>query len=107
MIAMELANDVGKGILKALTDEPATASQLSDSLGIPLPTVMFHLSRLETAGIVETKTGLGKRLREVKYYYVPSTEIVFKIGGSESDDSDDEGDEPDASVLDAGGDDNE
>ena len=96
LIAMELANDVGKGILKALTEEPATASQIARSLGIPLPTVMFHLSRLEVSGIVETKTGFGKQLREVKYYYVPANEIVFRIGGSKTEEKSDEPDNSEA-----------
>jgi predicted transcriptional regulator len=81
LIALEIANEVGRGILKELAEESKTASQLSGSLGIPLPTVLYHLSRLESAGIIQPRKALGKRLREVKYYSVPSTEIVFKIGG--------------------------
>ena len=81
IMALELANEVGKGILKELLRAPRTASQLSEAMGIPLPTVLFHLSRLETTGIVRSKRALGKRLREVKLYSVPSTEIVFRIGG--------------------------
>lgn len=81
LVALELANDVGRELLKHISKEAYTASQLSDKLNIPLPTVLFHLTRLETAGVVECKKALGKRLREVKYYMVPSSEIVFKIGG--------------------------
>ena len=84
LIALEIANEVGRGILKELADDPKTASQLADSLGIPLPTVLYHLSRLESAGIIQSRKALGKRLREVKVYHVPSTEIVFKIGGNEN-----------------------
>ena len=85
LIALELANEVGRGILKKLSDEPGTASQLSESLGIPLPTVLFHIQRLESAGIVQSRKMLGKRLREVKQYSVPSTEIVIKIGGEKNE----------------------
>lgn len=81
LIALEIANEVGRAILKSLSSEPQTASQLSKALGIPLPTILFHMSRLEEAGIVESRKALGKRLREVKVYSVPSTEIVFKLGG--------------------------
>jgi len=84
LFALEIANEVGKGILKELLLEPKTASQLSAKVGIPLPTVLFHLQRLESSGIVQSKKALGKRLREVKVYSVPSDEIVIKIGGEEN-----------------------
>ncbi len=81
MIALEIANEVGRAILKSLSEESKTASQLSACLEIPLPTILFHMSRLEESGIVESKRALGKRLREVKVYSVASTQIVFNIGG--------------------------
>lgn len=79
MIALEIANEVGRAILKSLAEDPKTASQLSGSLEIPLPTILFHISRLEESGIVDSKKALGKRLREVKVYSVTSTEITFKL----------------------------
>jgi predicted ArsR family transcriptional regulator len=85
LVALELANDIGKGILKTLITSSRTASQLSESLDIPLPTVLFHLQRLESAGLIRSKKALGKRLREVKVYSVPSTEIVIDLGGKEDD----------------------
>ena len=85
LIALEIANEVGRGILKELSKVDKTASQLAESLEIPLPTVLYHLSRLESAGIIQSRKALGKRLREVKVYSVPSTEIVFKIGGNENE----------------------
>ena len=85
LVALELANKIGREIMKALSAAPKTPSQLANAMGIPLPTVLFHLARLETAGVVECRRGLGKRLREVKYYKVSSQEIVFKIGGEKNE----------------------
>jgi predicted transcriptional regulator len=81
MIALEIANEVGRAMLKSLSAEPKTASQMSRELSIPLPTILFHIARLEEAGIVKSRKALGKRLREVKVYSVSSTDIVFRIGG--------------------------
>lgn len=81
LVALEIANEVGRAILKSLSDEPKTATQISKALGIPLPTILFHISRLEEAGIVNSRKALGKRLREVKIYAMASTDIVFRIGG--------------------------
>jgi predicted transcriptional regulator len=85
LLALEIANEVGKGILKELSKEPKTATRLSESLGIPLPTVLYHLSRLESAGVIQSRRALGKRLREVKVYTVPSAQIVIRIGGEDNE----------------------
>ena len=83
LLALELANEVGKGIIGRLIVTGMTASQLSEAMEIPLSTVLFHVQRLEEAGLVVSKKALGKRLREVKVYSVPTDEIVIKIGGNE------------------------
>ena len=95
LIALELATEVGRGILKELVASPHTASQLSDIMDIPLPTTLFHLQRLESAGLIQSKKALGKRLREVKMYSVPSTKIVIDLGGNNNTSGDIE---PDGSV---------
>ena len=84
LIALELANEVGRGILRELIASPHTASQLSEIMEIPLPTTLFHLQRLESAGLIQSKKALGKRLREVKLYSVPSAEIVIDLGGNKN-----------------------
>lgn len=83
MVALEIANEAGRAILKCLSAGPKTASQVSSELSIPLPTILFHISRLEEAGIVVSVKKLGKRLREVKLYSLSSTDIVFRIGGGQ------------------------
>ena len=85
LIALELATEVGRGILRELIATPHTASQLSEIMEIPLPTILFHLQRLESAGLIQSKKALGKRLREVKLYSVPSAEIVIDLGGTTND----------------------
>jgi predicted ArsR family transcriptional regulator len=84
LVALEIANEVGRAILKSISALPKTATQMSKDLRIPLPTILFHLSRLEESGIVVSKKALGKRLREVKVYSVSSTDIVFSIGGEKN-----------------------
>ena len=95
LIALELANEVGRGILRELIATPHTASQLSEIMEIPLPTTLFHLQRLESAGLIQSKKALGKRLREVKLYSVPSAEIVIDLGGNSSGNADDRSHDPD------------
>ena len=79
--ALELTSEVGGGIMKLVSEQSRTAGQLSRVLQIPIPTVLYYLSRLETIGLVDYFKGTGKRLREVKYYRASSSTITFRIGG--------------------------
>jgi DNA-binding transcriptional ArsR family regulator len=79
MVALELANEVGRGIITLVFKKPSTATMISEELKIPLPTVIYHLARLETAGVVKTSHGYGKRWRDVKYYQGSFSKITFEI----------------------------
>ncbi|MBS7627718.1 winged helix-turn-helix transcriptional regulator, partial [Candidatus Bathyarchaeota archaeon] len=83
LVALELANEVGRNIMGLLSKKPYTASQISRELGLPISTVLYHLTRLEISGILETFPSHGKRLREVRYYSARSSRIVFNIKGGE------------------------
>jgi DNA-binding transcriptional ArsR family regulator len=85
LVALELANEVGRAIMDLVSKKPYTATQLSEKLKLPISTVLFHLARLETVGLVDTWRGYGKRSRDVKYYRVRSSKIVFKIIGGEKE----------------------
>ncbi|MCW4021220.1 MAG: winged helix-turn-helix domain-containing protein, partial [Candidatus Bathyarchaeota archaeon] len=83
LVALELANEVGRAIMKLVSKKPYSATQISKKLGLPISTVMFHLARLETVDLVTVARGYGKRLRDVKYYRARSSKIVFDFGGGE------------------------
>jgi len=83
LIALELANEVGREIMKIISEKPYTATQISEKLKIPISTVLYHLARLETVGVVKTYRGYGKRLRDVKYYRASSSKITFEVKGGE------------------------
>lgn len=85
LVALELANDVGRNIMRLLSKKPHTASQISRELGLPISTVLYHLTRLEVSGVLETFPSHGKRLREVRYYRARSSRIVFNIKGGEEE----------------------
>lgn len=86
LVALELANEVGRAIMSLITKKSYTATQISNKLQLPISTVLFHLARLETVGLVDTAKGYGKRLRDVKYYRVHSSKIIFRFEGGEKED---------------------
>ncbi len=79
LVALELANEVGRGIITLISKKPYSATELSEELEIPLPTIIYHLTRLETAGVVKTSHGYGKRWRDVKYYQASFSKLTFEI----------------------------
>lgn len=85
MMALELANEVGRGIIRLISEKPYTATQISEKLKMPISTVLYHLARLETVGVVKTFRGYGKRLRDVKYYRNPQSKIIFDLKGGEKE----------------------
>ncbi|MGD2247719.1 MAG: helix-turn-helix domain-containing protein [Candidatus Methanofastidiosia archaeon] len=70
LLAMQIANDRGREVLEYIyKGKPLSASDISDDLDIPLPTVMFHIDRFLEIGIIKiVKTRMSKKLREIKYY---------------------------------------
>jgi DNA-binding transcriptional ArsR family regulator len=85
LVALELASEVGRKIMGLVSEKPYTATQISEKLKLPISTVLYHLARLETTGLIETFRGYGKRLRDVKYYRSSSSRIVFEIKGGEKE----------------------
>jgi predicted transcriptional regulator len=85
IVAQEIANEVGKKIIALLSKQEYTASELSTKLNLPLPTVLYHLSRLEMANVVTCRTRFSEHLRIAKYYKIFSPRIIFDIGGVSDD----------------------
>jgi predicted transcriptional regulator len=79
---LELGSDVGKKILALLQGKTLSATEISKKLKVPLTTVLYHLSRLEFLGLVDTDIKFSsKESRWMKYYRASCSKITFKIGG--------------------------
>ncbi|MCC7573221.1 MAG: helix-turn-helix domain-containing protein [Candidatus Methanofastidiosum sp.] len=78
IVAMELANDNGRRIIDAFFIEPHSAGDLAKKLGIPMPTVMFHIERLMEIGIIDVvDTKLSRKFKDIKYYGPKKTAILI------------------------------
>lgn len=64
-----LANDTARTILESLHGEPRTASELAELTEASLQTVLYHLNKLQAAGLVEVgETTYSERGSEMKIY---------------------------------------
>jgi len=82
-LGSELANETGRKILMLLARGPQSAGMLADQLEIPVNTVLFHIKRLERAGIIKIEEiTAGKRGRR-KLYSLVSTSIILTTGSKE------------------------
>jgi len=72
-ISSQTAND----ILHLISDEPRTASELTDTLHIPMSTIKYHLDNLLSAGLLEVReTRYSVKGREIKVYAVRNQLVI-------------------------------
>lgn len=76
-LGSELANVTGRSILTSLSSGPKSASGIAGELGLAMTTVLFHLQKLEKAGLIEmVEETAGKRGR-MKFYALSSGSFVI------------------------------
>ena len=72
-ISSQTAND----ILHLISEEPRTASELTDTLHIPMSTIKYHLDNLLSAGLLEVReTRYSVKGREIKVYAVRNQLLI-------------------------------
>jgi predicted transcriptional regulator len=82
LIALELGSAIGRRILALLTEQPLSAAEISRELNAPLTTTLYHLSRMEFLGLIESEVKFSsKKSKWTKYYRASYSKITFKIGG--------------------------
>lgn len=78
IIGEELANDTGRAIFRRLSQGAASPSDLSNSLGISLPLVNWHINRLLSVGLIRVeRVGQSSKNRGIKYYGSAKTVLVI------------------------------
>jgi DNA-binding transcriptional ArsR family regulator len=79
-----LRSETARELFSALHDDPAPPSQLARELDTSVQNVHYHLSKLETAGVVES---VGTRLSEKgneMTVYGPAAEPIVLVGSASS-----------------------
>ncbi|MFB6124289.1 MAG: ArsR/SmtB family transcription factor [Haloferacaceae archaeon] len=80
-----LSSETARAIVAALHEDPATASELSESVSTSLQNVRHHLGQLEEAGVVRVAdTRYSVKGREMNVY-APSEDSLVVCIGSETD----------------------
>ncbi|HEX7628104.1 MAG TPA: winged helix-turn-helix domain-containing protein [Candidatus Methanoperedens sp.] len=68
-MAQVISNDTARQILELLADAPLSASDIAQSLQIPLTTIAYNLENLESVGLIKVdKIKYSEKGREVKIY---------------------------------------
>ena len=52
-LGSELANETGRKVLMSLSAGPKNPSAIASEIGAPITTVLFHIQKLEEAGLHE------------------------------------------------------
>ncbi|MFB6102581.1 MAG: ArsR/SmtB family transcription factor [Haloplanus sp.] len=80
-----ISSETARSILTALEEQPATASELADTVSTSLQNVRHHLGNLEEAGLVEVAdTRYSVKGREMNVY-APTQDSLVVCMGSDAD----------------------
>ena len=81
-ISQVLANETSRRILGALCNGPLSATQVSETLDIPLTTLHYNIENLIEVGLIKVaRTRYSEKGREVKYYEPTRKFIVIAPEG--------------------------
>lgn len=73
-----LSSDSSREILKILFNDSLTANQIAQKTEISLPLVIYHLKKMQEAGVVKiTNIGKNTKERDMKFYTVDKLAIVI------------------------------
>jgi DNA-binding transcriptional ArsR family regulator len=73
-----LSSDPSRKILKLLFNQALTANQISQKIEISLPLVIYHLKKMQDAGVIKiTKVGQNTKSHDMKFYTVDKFAIVI------------------------------
>ncbi|QLH08966.1 winged helix-turn-helix domain-containing protein [Candidatus Nitrosotenuis sp. DW1] len=77
-----LSSDSSRAILQLLFNEHMTANQIAQKTETSLPLVMYHLKKMQDAGVVSvSSTGKNTKSHDMKYYTVDKFAIVILPSG--------------------------
>lgn len=78
LIGSLLSNDASRNILKLLFEHEMTANEIAQKTGILLSLVIFHLQRMQEAGIVTiSKIGKNSKGHDMKYYGTTKLALII------------------------------
>ena len=73
-----LSSDSSRAILKILFNDSLTANQISQKTETSLPLVMYHLKKMQDAGVVKiANVGKNTKSHDMKFYTVDKLAIVI------------------------------
>lgn len=78
MIGEILSSDSSREIMKLLFNDSLTANQIATKTSISLPLVIYHLKKMQEAGVVKiTNVGKNVKSHDMKFYTVDKLAIVI------------------------------
>lgn len=75
-----LASETAQRILRTLSEEPGTVSDIADTVDTSLQNVQYHLTRLSEVDLVKpVDTWYSEKGREMTVYAVTAEELVIQF----------------------------
>jgi DNA-binding transcriptional ArsR family regulator len=78
LIGSLLSNDASRNILKLLFEQDMTANEIAQKTGMLLSLVIFHLQKMQEAGLVRiNKIGKNSKGHDMKYYGTTKLAVII------------------------------
>jgi DNA-binding transcriptional ArsR family regulator len=75
-----LSSDTGRALYRTLFDEPGTASEVANRCGTSVQNAHYHLSNLQTAGLIEPIETVYSEKGNEMTVYGPATDPLVLVG---------------------------
>lgn len=77
ILGQEISSDIGRKILAALKERPMSPNDLARELELPLTTVVFHIEKLQSAGLIRPVARIAGRRGQKTLYALTSSAFII------------------------------
>ncbi len=85
IFGQEISSDIGRRILALLKERLMSPNDLAKELGLPITTVIFHIDKLQSAGLIRPVAKMAGKRGQKTLYTIASSVFIIMTSSEERD----------------------
>ncbi len=85
ILGQEISSDIGRRILALLKERLMSPNDLAKELGLPITTVIFHIDKLQSAGLIRPVAKMAGKRGQKTLYTLASSAFIIMTSSEERD----------------------
>ncbi|MCC6028711.1 MAG: winged helix-turn-helix domain-containing protein [Candidatus Korarchaeum sp.] len=85
ILGQEISSDIGRRILALLKERLMSPNDLAKELGLPITTVIFHIEKLQNAGLIRPVARISGKRGQKTLYTLASSAFIIMTSSEERD----------------------